>query len=92
LYVWQLALAINAAILIAFVALVFVPIRYVYPSRTDTLRSVTMILGFMWAAILMWMVYRLPDTSGPWSMLSLVFPVYYLALSLWLSLRSSSSS
>jgi phosphatidylcholine synthase len=92
LYVWQLAQTINAAILIAFVALVFVPIRYVYPSRTDTLRSVTMILGFTWAVIVMWMVYRLPDTSGPWFMLSLVFPVYYLALSLWLSLRSSSSS
>lgn len=92
LYVWQLAPAINAAILLAFVVLVFVPIRYVYPSRTDTLRSVTLILGFLWAAIVMWMVYVLPDTSGPWAMLSLVFPVYYMALSLWLSLRSSSSS
>ena len=92
LYVFQLAPMINAAILIAFVALVFVPIRYVYPSRTDTLRSVTMILGFTWAAMVMWMVYLLPDTSGPWAMLSLVFPIYYMALSLWLSLRSSSSS
>jgi phosphatidylcholine synthase len=92
LYVWQLAPEINAAILVAFVVLVFVPIRYVYPSRTDTLRSLTMILGFIWAAIVMWIVYRLPDTSGPWAMLSLIFPVYYLALSLWLSRRSSSSS
>jgi phosphatidylcholine synthase len=91
-YVFQLRPAINAAILLAFVVLVFVPIRYVYPSRTDTLRSLTMILGFTWAPIVMWMVYLLPDTSGPWAMLSLVFPAYYMALSLWLSLRSSSSS
>jgi phosphatidylcholine synthase len=71
---------------------VFVPIRYIYPSRTDTLRSLTMILGFAWAVLVMWLVYLLPDTSGPWAMLSLVFPAYYMALSLWLSLRSSSSS
>jgi phosphatidylcholine synthase len=92
IYVFQLAPAINAAVLLAFVVLVFVPIRYVYPSRTDTLRSLTMILGFIWAAMVMWMVYLLPDMSGPWAMLSLVFPIYYLALSLWLSLRSPSSS
>jgi phosphatidylcholine synthase len=92
LYVFQLSPVINAAILLAFVVLVFVPIRYVYPSRTDTLRSLTMILGFAWAAMVMWVVYLLPDTSAPWAMLSLAFPVYYMALSLWLSLRSSSSS
>jgi hypothetical protein len=51
-----------------------------------------MILGFLWAIVVMWIVWRLPDTSGPWAMLSLVFIVYYNALSLWLSLRSSSSS
>jgi phosphatidylcholine synthase len=92
MYVFRLPPAWNAVILIVFVALVFVPLRYVYPSRTDTLRSVTMILGFAWAAIGVWLVWRLPDTSGPWALLSLVFPVYYAALSLWLSLRSSSSS
>jgi phosphatidylcholine synthase len=92
MYVLRLPRPINGIILIAFVVLVFVPLRYVYPSRTDTLRSVTMLLGFTWAAIVLWMVWRLPDTSGPWTVLSLVFPVYYAALSLWLSLRSSSSS
>ncbi len=31
------------------------------------------------------LVWRLPATDGPWLTLSLVFPVYYVALSLWLS-------
>ena len=30
------------------------------------------------------MIWRLPATDGPWMVLSLVFPVYYFALSLWL--------
>jgi phosphatidylcholine synthase len=92
LFVFRLSPIVNVLVLMAFVVLVFVPIRYVYPSRTETLRSVTMLLGFTWAVIVMWMVWRLPETSGPWAVLSLIFPIYYNALSLWLSLRSSSSS
>ena len=33
------------------------------------------------------MIWRLPATDGPWAILSLVFPVYYVALSLWLQFR-----
>jgi phosphatidylcholine synthase len=88
LYVWRFPPEVNAAILIALVVLVVVPIRYVYPSRTDTLRSVTMVLGATWAPIVGWMVWRLPETGGPWPALSLVFPVYYTALSFWLDWKN----
>jgi phosphatidylcholine synthase len=90
LYVFRLSPIVNAAIVMAFVALVFVPLRYVYPSRTDTLRGVTMALGFVWGALLIWIGWRLPETGGPVAGLSLVFPVYYMALSLWLDWRSRS--
>jgi len=33
------------------------------------------------------MVWRLPATDGPWTALSLVFPVYYVGLSLALHAR-----
>jgi hypothetical protein len=36
---------------------------------------------------MVWMVWRLPATDGPWPALSLIFPVYYMALSLWLNWR-----
>ena len=74
----------NAIILVILAILVFVPLRYIYPSRTRTLQTPTLILGASWAAIFTWMIFRLPDTSGPWTMLSLVFPVWYVGLSLWL--------
>jgi phosphatidylcholine synthase len=89
LYVWQLAPLANAFILVVLAVLVFVPIRYVYPSRTVTLKVPTLLLGASWAMIFTWMVWRLPKTDGPWMLLSLVFPVYYVLLSCWLHARPS---
>lgn len=84
LYVLHLPQAVNATILASLVVLVFVPVRYIYPSRTRALRVPTLALGTMWAVLFAWMIWRLPATDGPWTMLSLIFPVYYVALSLWL--------
>jgi phosphatidylcholine synthase len=88
LYVMHLAPIVNAVVLLVLALLVFVPIRYVYPSRTTTWKAPTLVLGTMWAALFTWMVWRLPATSGPWLALSLVFPVYYFALSFWLHAKT----
>lgn len=84
LYVFRLSPAVNAAILLILAVLVFVPIRYVYPSRTRTLRGLTLALGAIWAVLVVVTIWRLPATDGPWAALSMAFPVYYAALSLWL--------
>jgi phosphatidylcholine synthase len=89
MYVWRLAPGINAAVLMVLAVLVFVPIRYLYPSRTRILRLPTLILGSTWAVIVMAMVWRLPATDGPLTALSTVFPVYYIGLSLWLHARTA---
>ncbi len=88
MYVLRLSPALNAAILMVFVALVFVPLRYVYPSRAQTLQALTILLGSIWGAITIWVIWRLPDTSGAWAAVSLVFPAYYIVLSLWLDRKS----
>jgi phosphatidylcholine synthase len=85
MHVWQTPAAVNAAILAVLVVLVFVPIRYVYPSRTLTWRPATLVLGTTWAASIVLIVWRLPATDGPLLWFSVVFPVYYVALSLKLS-------
>lgn len=87
LVVWRLPAAANAAILLVFAALVFVPIRYVYPTRTETLRPLTLALSVVWAVSMLVMIWRLPATGGPWMVLSLAFVVYYFGLSLWLHAR-----
>jgi hypothetical protein len=48
------------------------------------LKVPTLVLGTMWAALFTWMIWRLPAVDGPWTLISLLFPLYYLALSLWL--------
>ena len=89
LYVWRLPAGVNAALILLLAALVFVPIRFVYPSRTVVLRAPTLVLGATWGVLVLVMIWRLPVTDGPWAALSLVFPVYYTVLSLWLHARSA---
>lgn len=83
---WRLSPVVNAVILGGLVVLVFVPLRYVYPSRTVTWRPATIVLGTIWGVCLTAVIWRLPEGGGVWSWLALVFPVYYIALSLRLSL------
>jgi phosphatidylcholine synthase len=73
---------VNALALIALAVLVFVPIRYLYPSRTPTLRALTVALGIAWGITLLVMVWRLPAISVPLLWASLGFPLYYVVLSL----------
>jgi phosphatidylcholine synthase len=80
----------NAALLLALVALVFVRIGYVYPSRTPVLQKTTNVLGAIWAALMLVVVYLLPDAPRGLVIASLFFPVYYVALSLSLHKRRSS--
>jgi phosphatidylcholine synthase len=78
---------VNAVARLVFVVLVFVPIRYVYPSRTPVLRLFTNASGCVWSALLLLMLWQYPDVSGLAMWVSLVFPVYYVALSLWLHVQ-----
>ena len=78
---------VNAVILLALAMCVFVPVRYVYPSRGPVLQGLTLALGAMWGILLLALVWRLPDVSRIAWLVSLVFPIYYLVLSLWLEAR-----
>jgi phosphatidylcholine synthase len=77
----------NAMALLVLAVLVFVPFRYVYPSRTPAWRLATNVLGGVWACLMLLMLWQYPAVSRLVFNLSLVFPVYYLLLSLWLQLR-----
>lgn len=88
MFLFRFPAEINALILLAFAVLVFVPLRYVYPSRTTTLSGLTNVLGILWGLLAIFLVWRLPATDGPWAWLSMVFPIYYFVLSGYLDLRS----
>lgn len=82
---------VNAAWLVGLSALVFVPIRYLYPSRTATLRTVTYVGGALWALAVFWLLVQFPTPSRALARVSLLYPAYYMLLSLWLHWRTPSS-
>jgi phosphatidylcholine synthase len=87
LFVLHASPAVAAAVLIVLVGLVFVRIGYVYPSRMTVLRTPTVILASVWGALLAAIIWRLPHESLALAILSLLFPVYYIVLSLVLNAR-----
>jgi phosphatidylcholine synthase len=79
--------AVNAVVLLVLSALVFVRIGYVYPSRTPTLRALTLALAGAWAIALGLIIAMWPSPPRWLVLASLAFPVYYVALSLALHFR-----
>lgn len=87
LYVMQTPRWINAFLILIFSLLVFVPIKYLYPSRSPILRGLTVSLGIIWGIVVMTIIYSLPEPPIFLVYGSLTFPVYYLLLSFWLAVR-----
>ena len=87
LLVLNLSPVVNGVILLGLAVMVFVPLRYVYPSRMTVLRGPTILLGVIWGALMSVMLWQYPAISMPVLLASLVFPVYYFGLSLILYVR-----
>jgi phosphatidylcholine synthase len=79
---------VNGVVLLVLAVFVFVPIRYIYPSRTPVMQWPTNVLGVLWGGLLLLMLWQYPAVSRPVLLVSLVFPVYYVGLSLMLQGRA----
>src|SRR5262249_9521230 len=82
--------AVNALWIVALAIGVFVPIRYVYPSRTTTLRALTVMLGSAWGVAVVYALLHLDAVPRRVVVASLAFPIYYFVLSLALHIRRGS--
>jgi len=87
LYVLKAPLWFNAFVIVILSILIFVPIKYIYPSRSPRFRGQTNIFGVLWGLALWFIIYRLPEPPAVFVIASLLYPAYYLGLSLWLELR-----
>lgn len=81
----------NGFLVIVLSILVFVPIRYIYPSRSPRFRALTNALGILWGISVLLMIHLLAEPPRALVFASLLFPVYYIGLSLWLEIRRLSS-
>jgi phosphatidylcholine synthase len=89
--VWELSTVGTTALLLVLAALVFVPIKYLYPSRTEKLWYSNMTLATLWLALWAAITATLPDAPAVLVGLSLVYVVYYIVVSLWLTFSPASA-
>jgi phosphatidylcholine synthase len=86
-YVLQTPHWMNAFAVIILSILVFVPVKYIYPSRSPLYRGLTNGLGILWGLSLSLIIHSLPEPRRTLVLASLAFPIYYTLLSLWLEVR-----
>jgi len=73
---------LNFGFLMLFNVMVFIPIKYIYPSRNSYLRTLTLALTYLYAAIGIWGLFQYPNQPKWVVWVSFVYVAYYLVLSL----------
>jgi len=76
---------VTATVLVACAALVFVPITYVYPSRTKVSRALNLSLAAAWLVLYAVILVEVPNPSPLAVGLSLIYVGYYLVASVYLT-------
>ena len=76
-----------AALLVVCSFLVFVPIRYVYPTRTVVFRRLSLTLTALWLGSYAAILWQMPDPNPLILAFSLIYLFYYFGLSLYLSAK-----
>lgn len=86
-YVVVLGLSPTATGIILLVCsiLVFVPVKYVYPSRTKAFRSMNLLTTAIWLAAYALLLAQMPNPNPLVVAVSFAYLVYYAALSLYLT-------
>ena len=82
---------VNLLVMLTAVVFVFVPMRWLYPSRMESVRArgFTIALGVVWGVLALIMITELPETSPALGWLSLYFPLYYVLGSVVYHLRTA---
>ncbi len=87
IYVWLLNVGALAATcwVVLFTLAVFVPLKYIYPSKLRVWRVPTVVGALVWGALLVAAIV-FPERTRAFHLveISLLFPAYYMALSAWL--------
>lgn len=89
LFFWQTSPVVNLTIMLVLSILVFVPIKYVYPSRLDYLTKQAWLRQAMFVATLLWgiataaMLWLYPETNRLLVVLSIGYAIFYVLISLY---------
>ena len=84
LYVFQTPQWFNVALILLLSVLVFIPIRFPYPTKTRPFRRLTLACGGAWGVMMLVLLFTLPTPIMWVAWLSLIMVPYYLLLTAWL--------
>lgn len=74
----------NTIVLLICSVATFLPIKFVYPSKTKHFRKTTLILGLVFLIQMILLLIQFRQASGLLIYSSLIYPIYYVAISLFL--------
>ena len=72
---------VNLGFLMLFNVMVFIPIKYIYPSRNSYLRQLTLVLTYIYGAVGIWGLLQYPNQPQWVVWASFIYVGYYLVLS-----------
>ncbi len=87
LYMLKIPDWFSLAGIIVLALLTFVPSRYLYTTRGGPFSTTTNLLGSAWAVLVIVILRQWPDASRGLILASLIFPIYYMALSWAITIR-----
>jgi len=97
LYVLEPPGWVNLTLVLFFALITFLPARYLYPTHRGRLNRWTNVLGAVWGLLLIVILWQMPatrieghnvdPTTHTLALVSLAFPVYYLAASWFVTAR-----
>ena len=87
--VLNLSPMVVGAVVIFWSIMVFVPIRYLYPTRTAAFRSTTLTLSALWLVSFILILLQMPTPSPLLVNFSLLYMVYYVVLSLYMTYQTT---
>lgn len=92
IFLLNIPAGVSSAILLMFAIVSLLPVKFVYPSRTPFLRSLTLFLGTLYGIQLLALLYYFDQSSPLLIYSSFLFPFYYFGLSFYLNIQPSETS
>lgn len=97
LFIWDTPAVLNSILVLVFVGLIFVPIKYVYPSRlkyfakSELCRKVMLISTLLWGAVTIGLLWIYPEQSIALNLLTAAYLLWYGGVSVYRSFNPISS-
>jgi phosphatidylcholine synthase len=80
---------INLTTILVCGLLVFIPIKFIYPSRMSRYQKLTLIVTAVWCLMNLVVIFQYPNYSLTLLRLSLLYIVYYVGISFYMASQAS---